>query len=32
MKNQQRELKAALEQALVIDVYVDREATAQSFP
>ena len=35
MKNQQREVKAALEQALVIDVavtYVDREATAQSFP
>ena len=34
MKNQQREVKAALEEALVIDVavtYVDREAIAQSF-
>lgn len=35
MKNQQREAKAALDEALMIDVavtYVDREATAQSFP
>jgi hypothetical protein len=35
MKNQQRKVKAALEEALVIDMavtYFDREATAQSFP
>jgi hypothetical protein len=35
MKNQRREVKAALEEALVIDVavtHVDREATDQPFP